>query len=65
MSRPFPTDDPFLNGNYAPWPLEGDVHDLVVEGEIPRELAGTYFRNGPNPQFAPRSAATTGSTATG
>ena len=54
MSRPFPTDDPFLKGNYAPWPLEGDVHDLVVDGEFPRELAGTYFRNGPNPQFAPR-----------
>ena len=54
MSKPFPTDDPFLKDNYAPWPLEGDVHDLVVEGEIPRELAGSYFRNGPNPQFAPR-----------
>jgi carotenoid cleavage dioxygenase len=53
MSRPFP-DDPFLRGNYAPWPLEGEIHDLVVEGEIPRELDGTLYRNGPNPQFAPR-----------
>ena len=26
----------------------------MVDGEIPRELAGSYFRNGPNPQFAPR-----------
>jgi carotenoid cleavage dioxygenase-like enzyme len=51
--RPFP-DDPFLRGNYAPWPMEGEVRDLVVEGEIPRELEGSYFRNGPNPQFAPR-----------
>ena len=53
MSRPFP-NDLFLRGNYAPWPIEGEIHDLVVEGEIPRELNGTLYRNGPNPQFAPR-----------
>ena len=53
MSRMFP-DDPFLRGNYAPWPMEGEIHNLVVEGEIPRDLDGTLFRNGPNPQFAPR-----------
>lgn len=52
--RPFPADEPFLNGNYAPWPLEGEIHDLVVEGEIPRELEGTYYRNGPNPAYPPR-----------
>jgi carotenoid cleavage dioxygenase len=51
--RPFP-DDPFLRGNYAPWPLEGEVRDLAVEGEIPAALDGTYYRNGPNPQFPPR-----------
>ena len=53
MSRMFP-DDPFLRGNYAPWPMEGEIHNLVVEGEIPHDLDGTLFRNGPNPQFAPR-----------
>ncbi len=53
MSRPF-ADEPFLRGNYAPWPMEGEIHDLVVEGEIPGELNGTLYRNGPNPQFAPR-----------
>ena len=53
MSQPFP-DDPFLRGNYAPWPMEGEIHDLVVTGEIPDELNGTLHRNGPNPQFAPR-----------
>lgn len=53
MSHPFP-DDPFLRGNYGPWPMEGDICDLVVDGEIPRELDGTLYRNGPNPQFAPR-----------
>ncbi|MBI3796342.1 MAG: carotenoid oxygenase family protein, partial [Deltaproteobacteria bacterium] len=53
MSRPF-SDDPFLRDNYAPWPMEGEIQDLVVEGEIPNELDGTLYRNGPNPQFAPR-----------
>jgi len=54
MSKPLPSDDPFLRGNYAPWPMEGEAHDLPVQGELPRELDGTFFRNGPNPQFAPR-----------
>jgi carotenoid cleavage dioxygenase-like enzyme len=53
MSRAFP-DDPFLRGNYAPFPLEGEIHDCVVEGDVPRELDGTLYRNGPNPQYAPR-----------
>ncbi len=53
MSKPFPAV-PFLEGNFAPWPMEGQIRDLAVEGEIPRELNGAYYRNGPNPQFAPR-----------
>ncbi|MGE0821621.1 MAG: carotenoid oxygenase family protein [Candidatus Binatia bacterium] len=53
MSRPFP-NTPFLNGNYGPWPMEGEICDVVIEGEVPRELNGTLYRNGPNPQFAPR-----------
>lgn len=53
MSRAFP-DDPFLRDNYAPVQLEGEAHDLPIEGELPRELEGTLYRNGPNPQFAPR-----------
>ncbi len=55
MSRSFP-DDPFLRGNFAPWPMEGDIHDLEVVGEIPAAIEGTFYRNGPNPQFPPRSA---------
>jgi len=53
MSKPIPSV-PFLEGNFRPWSLEGDVHDVSVKGEIPRELNGAYYRNGPNPQFAPR-----------
>ena len=53
MSRPMPVTT-YLEGNFAPWPMEGEIRDLAVEGEIPRELSGAYYRNGPNPQFAPR-----------
>jgi carotenoid cleavage dioxygenase len=49
-----PADNPFLMGNAAPIHLEGDSPDLVVRGEVPRDLFGAYYRNGANPQFAPR-----------
>ena len=45
--------NPFLQGNFAPWRLEGEAHDLEVLGEIPRDLNGTYYRNGPNPAYEP------------
>jgi len=48
------SDNPFLNGNYAPWREEGDAYDLEVEGEVPRELNGVLYRIGPNPHFQPR-----------
>ncbi|HUA31999.1 MAG TPA: carotenoid oxygenase family protein [Candidatus Binataceae bacterium] len=47
------SDNPFLNGNYAPWREEGDAYDLEVVGEIPRELRGALYRIGPNPHFQP------------
>jgi carotenoid cleavage dioxygenase-like enzyme len=34
--------------------MECDAADHIVEGELPKDLYGTFFRNGPNPQFAPR-----------
>jgi carotenoid cleavage dioxygenase len=45
--------NPLLQGNFAPWRLEGDAPDLEVIGEIPRELNGTFYRNGPNPAYEP------------
>ncbi|MBI3770320.1 MAG: carotenoid oxygenase family protein [Deltaproteobacteria bacterium] len=45
--------NPLLQGNFAPWRLEGTAADLEVIGEIPRELNGTYYRNGPNPAYEP------------
>ena len=44
--------NPYLSGNYAPVATENDF-DLVVTGEMPADLAGAFYRNGPNPQFAP------------
>ena len=37
--------------NIAPIPFECDAAFLRITGELPRELNGTLYRNGPNPQF--------------
>ena len=37
--------------NLAPIPMECDAPHLKVVGELPRELNGTLYPNGPNPQF--------------
>ena len=47
----------FAAGNYAPIGSEHDLADLPIRGEIPPGLAGTLYRNGPNPQFVPPDAA--------
>ena len=49
----YDSDNPFLNGNYAPWREEGEAYDLEIEGELPRELNGALYRIGPNPHFKP------------
>jgi carotenoid cleavage dioxygenase len=46
--------DPFLTRGFAPLREELDCPDVAIEGVMPPELAGTYYRVGPNPQFAPR-----------
>jgi len=53
MALPFPPSR-FLAGNFAPVRTECDAPDLVLHGDLPRELAGTLYRNGPNPLYAPR-----------
>jgi carotenoid cleavage dioxygenase len=45
--------NPFLQGNYAPWRVEGDAPSLEVDGALPRDLNGTFYRNGPNPAYEP------------
>ncbi|MFI6789602.1 carotenoid oxygenase family protein [Nonomuraea sp. NPDC050383] len=39
----------WLDGHLAPVPDEIDAAGLPVEGALPPELTGRYFRNGPNP----------------
>lgn len=53
MAQPFP-NHPNLIGGFAPIQMECDAPDLIIEGEVPKDLFGTFYRNGPNPQFAPR-----------
>jgi carotenoid cleavage dioxygenase-like enzyme len=44
-TRPF-----HLTGAFAPLREERTEVDLEVMGELPRDLCGTYLRNGPNPR---------------
>ena len=53
MTTTYPSH-PNLDGNYAPLRMESDLNDLVVEGEVPQDLFGSYYRNGPDPQFPPK-----------
>jgi len=53
MTQPFP-DNVFLNGPMAPSGIECDAPDLIVEGDLPSDLQGVYFRNGPDPLYPPR-----------
>ena len=46
--------NPYLAGNFAPVSQEVNLQDLAIAGIIPQGLNGTFFRNGPNPQFPPR-----------
>ena len=52
MTAPFP-NGPFPQGCFAPVGVACDVPDLVIEGELPPDLAGTYYRNGPDPLHPP------------
>jgi carotenoid cleavage dioxygenase len=54
MHRFDPHTHPFLNGIFAP--IDRELDDAPVEiilGALPRDLAGTYLRNGPNCRFTP------------
>lgn len=39
----------YMRGNYAPVIDEVEAFDLPIEGAIPPDLAGRFFRNGANP----------------
>ena len=47
-------DLPMFQGINAPSRIEVDLHDLEVEGELPRDLRGAFYRMAPDRQHAPR-----------
>lgn len=52
MALPFP-DIPWLQEFDNPCRLEGEARDLVVHGDVPGELDGTFFRVMPDPHISP------------
>lgn len=46
------TDNPYLQGNFAPVQVETTAYNLPVRGRIPEELTGRVVRIGPNPAGA-------------
>ncbi|MEH6517331.1 MAG: carotenoid oxygenase family protein [Halioglobus sp.] len=53
MTTQFPQDMDFGGWN-APSRIEADIYDLVVEGTIPEEINGNWYRTTPDPQYPPR-----------
>ncbi len=50
MPKSFPKNA-FLEGIFAPCESEFTLDNLQVIGKIPAELNGTFYRNGPNPEY--------------
>jgi 8'-apo-carotenoid 13,14-cleaving dioxygenase len=48
-----PTENPFLQGPFAPVDQETTASNLKVTGNLPTDLNGLYVRIGPNPHKAP------------
>ncbi len=46
-------DNPYLHGVFAPVTKTAVDDAPAIEGELPKDLFGAYFRNGPNNRFAP------------
>jgi len=53
MTHPFPESMDYAGFN-APSRIECDIYDLVVEGDIPAEINGNWYRMTPDPQYPPR-----------
>ncbi len=53
MTKPFPQTMDFAGFN-APSRIEADVFDLVIEGELPSEIRGNWYRSVPDPQYPPK-----------
>jgi carotenoid cleavage dioxygenase len=54
MSAPNFSRDPMFRGPFAPLRAEIDLLDCEVEGKIPHDLDGTFYRVGPDFQYPPK-----------
>jgi isoeugenol monooxygenase len=54
MTVRFP-DHPGFRGAMAPQRLECDIFELEVDGTLPPNVEGCFYRCGPDPQFPPKS----------
>jgi carotenoid cleavage dioxygenase-like enzyme len=52
MTTKFPEGFDYAGMN-APMRVECDIYDLVVEGNIPKEINGSWYRSIPDPQYPP------------
>src|SRR5258708_4392704 len=48
------SNHPYLSKGFEPIRMECDCAHLTIEGAVPTDLDGTFYRIGPSPQFAPR-----------
>jgi len=52
MAQPF-QDHPYLTGHHQPMRFEAHAPDLIVEGELPSDLNGVFYRTGAEPLYDP------------
>lgn len=45
---------PYLSGHHEPVRFEATAPDLIVDGDLPDDLAGVFYRNGPEPLYPTR-----------
>src|SRR5688500_17598109 len=53
MTTAFPERMDFSGFN-APSRIECDIYDLVIEGTLPAEIDGTWYRSVPDHQYPPK-----------
>ncbi|HEY1961413.1 MAG TPA: carotenoid oxygenase family protein [Rhizomicrobium sp.] len=46
-------NSPSYTGPFAPIRIEADIEDLEIEGEVPEDLDGAFYRVQPDPKFPP------------
>jgi carotenoid cleavage dioxygenase-like enzyme len=53
MTKPF-FNHPYLSGHHEPVRFEATAPDLIVDGDLPDDLSGVFYRNGPEPLYPTR-----------